>query len=103
FWEQERGIRHPLYPVLLAAPLAALDGLGVADPLTQGALLRWGVSLAVLLAGAVFAWQFHHRGDTMAALLLMSILALSPDVIYTHIHPLSETAATIPFLFALVF
>lgn len=101
FWEQERGVRHPLYPGLLAGPLAAFEAGGVRDGLTQGALLRWTVSLFALLACTAFAWEFHRRGDPTAALVLMTLVALMPDVIYTHIHPLSETAATVPFLLAL--
>jgi hypothetical protein len=102
FWEQERGIRHPLYPALLAGPLAGFEAIGIRDSIIQGAALRWVVSLFALLACALFAWEFHRRGDTTTALLLMFLFALIPDVIYTHIHPLSEIGATIPFLLALV-
>jgi phosphatidylinositol glycan class B len=102
FWEQERGVRHPVYPVLLAIPLASCEALGIRDTLVQGALLRWTVSVVVLLACTLFAWEFHRRGDTTAALLLMSLFALMPDVIFSQIHPLSETGATAPYLLALV-
>src|SRR5947208_2280892 len=102
FWEQERGIRHPLYPALLAVPLAGCEAVGVRDSIVQGAVVRLAVSLVVLWACALFAWEFHRRGDTLTALLLMFVFALMPDVVYTHIHPLSETAATAPFLLTLV-
>ena len=68
YWEQERGMRHLLYPALLAAPLAALDAVGIRDPMLQGSLLRLMVSLIALAASALFAWQFHRRGDSVAAL-----------------------------------
>src|SRR5262249_35005019 len=98
---QERGVRHPLYPALLAAPLAGCEAAGIRDSIIQGAVVRLVVSLVVLWACALFAWEFHRRGETLTALLLMFVYALLPDVIYTQIHPLSETAATAPFLLAL--
>src|SRR5688500_9723123 len=33
FWEQDLGMRHPLYPALLAVPLRVLEAVGVRDPL----------------------------------------------------------------------
>src|SRR5262245_4450966 len=101
FWEQDRGIRHLLYPALLAMPLAALEAVGITDPFLLAALLRWGVSLLALVVCARFAWEFHRRGDTVAALLMMAITAVAPDFVYPHSHPLSETASTIPLLLAL--
>jgi GPI mannosyltransferase 3 len=102
FWEQERGMRHPLYPALLAAPLAAMEAVGVRDPIIQGALLRWLVAVMCLGTWALFAWEFHRRGQKSMSLLLMFLFSLEPDIIYIHVHPLSEIAATIPFLLALV-
>lgn len=102
FWEQERNIRHPLYPALLAIPLATLESIGIRDPLLQGALLRWFVSILALLACSMFAWELHRRGDSVAALYLMVLMALTPDIVYWHIHPLSETGATTTLLLALV-
>jgi phosphatidylinositol glycan class B len=101
YWEQERGMRHLLYPALLAVPLAGLDAVGIRDPMLQGSLLRLMASLFALAAGALFAWQFFRRGDAAAAFVLMYIFTLMPDLVHSHIHPISEVAATIPFLLAL--
>ena len=102
FWEQTDGLRHPLYPRLLAVPLAGMESVGIRDSLIQGCLMRWIVSLIALFAWSLFAWELHRRGDTMASLLMMCTIAFAPDIIYIHIHPLSETGATITFLIALV-
>lgn len=100
FWEQERGIRHPLYQSVLAVMLGGLELVGVRDPFVQAGALRFIVAGMALGAWALFAWQFQRRGDTAVALLMMFVVSLSPDLIYVHTHPLSELAATIPFLLA---
>ena len=100
FWEQERGMRHPLYQAFLAVPLRILEASGIRNPLVQSGVIRFIVAVLTLAAWAVFAWQFQRRGDTFTALLLMFVFALSPDLVHVHTHPLSEIAATIPFLLA---
>jgi GPI mannosyltransferase 3 len=102
FWEQQYGVRHPLYPALLAVPLAGLKELGVTDPFVRAGVLRWLVALLALAACARFAWEFHRRGDSVTALVLMAVTALSSDVAYAQSHPLTEIAASVPFLLALV-
>jgi GPI mannosyltransferase 3 len=100
FWEQKRGMRHPLYPALLALPLRILEAVGVRDPLVQAGIIRFLVASFTLWAWGLFAWQFQRRGEPFTALLLMFVFALSPDLIFVQTHLLSETAATVPFLLA---
>lgn len=101
-WEQKLGMRHLLYPALLALPLAGFEAMGIRDPVIQCGLLRFLVSLLALAACARFAWEFHRRGDSAAALLLLAAFAFVPDFVNAHSHPMSETAAMISFLLALV-
>ncbi len=100
FWEQDRGMRHPIYPAFLAAQLRLLEGIGIRDPLVQTGIIRFVVAVLTLASWAFFAWQFQRRGDTFTALMLMFLFALSPDIIFVQTHPLSEIAATIPYLLA---
>jgi hypothetical protein len=102
FWEQEQGLRHPLYSGMLAGPLAGFEAVGVRDPIIQGALLRWLVATLALGAWALFAWEFQRRGNTLAALTMMVLISLIPDLVFIHTHPVSEIAASVPFTLALV-
>src|SRR5262249_49644211 len=68
----------------------------------RAGVLRWLMALLALAACARFAWEFHQRGDSIAAIILMTVTALSSDVAYAHSHPLTEIAASVPFLLALV-
>ena len=102
FWEQDRGVRHPLYSHLLAGPLALMESVGVADPLVQVAVLRSLVAVAVWAASAWFAWAWFVRGRRVAALLWLAFAGLTPAFVYTHSHSLTETACQAPLLAALV-
>jgi hypothetical protein len=100
FWEQELGMRHPIYPALLAAPLRVMEMMGVRNPLVQAAVIRFILGALALWASCLVAWQFQRRGDTITALGLALVFALSPDIVFVQTHVLSETTATIPFLLA---
>lgn len=101
YWEQERGIRHYLYPATVAAAISVMDAVGIGDPLVQSAALRTALSGGVLLVIMLFAWRWLHEGKTAAAFCLALMAAASPDLIFMTTRTLSETAATIPFLLAL--
>lgn len=101
YWEQERGIRHYLYPGIVAAAIYVMDAVGASDPLVQSAVLRTALSGGVLLGLMLFAWRWLNTGKTAAAFCLALMAAASPDLIFMTTRTLSETAATIPLLLAL--
>lgn len=103
WWEYERGTRHYLYPSCLALLLESLELAGIRDPLSQATIIRGCLALAIFAGIALLARDWLRQGRTPAALCLLAVTALSPDVIYMSIRTLSETAATIPFILCLFF
>jgi phosphatidylinositol glycan class B len=103
FWEYERGTRHYFYPSCLALFLYSLDLIGVRDSLYQATIIRALLAIAIFVGIALLARDWLRQGRIPAALCLLALAALSPDVIYMSIRTLSETAATIPFVLSLYF
>jgi GPI mannosyltransferase 3 len=103
FWEYVRGIRHYLYPYCLAALLHVLDKLGIHDPVSQAAAIRALLGVAVFASIVLLAHDWMREGRRPASLCLLSLAALSPDMIHTSVRTLSETAATVPLALSMHF
>lgn len=103
WWEYERGIRHYLYPSFLALLLQSLDLIGVCDPIYQATIIRALLAIALFVCIALLARDWLRQGRTPAALCLLALAALSPDMIYMSIRTLSETAAIIPFILSIYY
>ncbi len=103
WWEYERGTRHYFYPSCLALLLYSLDLIGIRDPLYQATIIRSLLSITIFVSFALLARDWLRQGRTPAALCLLALAALSPDIIYMSIRTLSETAATIPFVLSILF
>lgn len=103
FWEQERGMRHPLLPTLIGGLLLACDRVGVTDPHAQAAAVRLSVALASFGAIAYLAWTLFRGGQRVAALVLAFLLAASVDLAFMHARVLSESAAAVAVALALAF
>lgn len=95
FWEYDRGIRHYFYPDCLALLLWLLEKMGVSDPIHQETAIRALLGVAVFLSIALLAQDWMREGRFPAAFCLLSLAALSPDMIYMSIRTLSETATMI--------
>jgi hypothetical protein len=96
YWEYERGIRHHLYPGLLAGALVTLDALRVEDPVHQAMVIRVLIGLGVLAVMAWAAREWTRDGKPVAGLALLTLTAFSPDMIFIGERTLSETAMMIP-------
>jgi hypothetical protein len=96
YWEYERGIRHYLYPGLLAGVLVTLEALRVQDPVHQAMVIRVLMGLAVLAVMAWAAREWIRDGKLVAGLALIALTAFSPDMIFIGARTLSETAMMIP-------
>jgi FkbM family methyltransferase len=96
YWEYERGIRHYLYPGLLAGTLVTLDALRVQDPVHQAMVIRVLMGLGVLAVMAWAAREWIRDGKPAAGLALIALTAFSPDMIFIGARTLSETAMMIP-------
>jgi hypothetical protein len=103
FWEQERGMRHPLLPALLGGVILACERVGVADPHAQATVIRLSVALASFGALARLACTVYREGQRVAALVLAFLLASSVDLAYMHARVLSESAAAVALTLALVY
>jgi phosphatidylinositol glycan class B len=98
WWEYQVGTRHYLYPGILAGLLFALEVVGVRDPILQASVIRALISIAVLSAAAMIAWELMRRREGPAGVLFLSLCALSPDLIYMTVRTLSESAMMVPLL-----
>jgi phosphatidylinositol glycan class B len=103
WWEYERGTRHYFYPSCLALLLSSCDLIGFRDPLCQAAIIRALLSLAIFAGIALLTRDWLRQGRVPAALCLLTLTALSPDIIYMSIRTLSETAATFTFVLSIYF
>jgi hypothetical protein len=101
FWEQERGMRHPLLPTLLGGLLLACDRVGIADPHAQAVVIRLSLALASFGALAYLAWTLFRGGRRVAALALAFLLSASVDLAFMHVRVLSESAAAVALTLAL--
>jgi hypothetical protein len=101
FWEQERGIRHPLLPSLLSLVLHLSDQAGLDDADVQAALLRLAMTILAYGAMSFLCWSVFVQGHRAAGLALALFLAFSIDLIFVQARILSEVAAMVPLALAL--
>jgi hypothetical protein len=102
FWEQERGLRNLVYPSFLALILRSMVALGIDAPLVQAALLRWLLAVATWTALSLLAVKLHRQGRAAAALTLLAVAGLSPDMVYISVRLLSENAMMLPLCIGLL-
>jgi uncharacterized membrane protein len=100
FWEYQRGTRNLIYPGAVAAMLWLFDRIGVQDPIAQAACIRAAISLAVLATVAMLSRQLLREGRRAAGWLFLLLGGLTPIFVSWNVHPLSETASTVPILLA---
>ena len=103
WWEYERGTRHYFFPSCLALLLYSLELVGIRDPIYQATIIRAFLAIAIFLCLALLSRDWLRHGRTSGALCLLTLAAMSPDIIYMSIRTLSETAATIPLLLSIYF
>jgi Alg9-like mannosyltransferase family len=98
FWEQERGVRSPIFPVFLGLHLIALNFLGITDPVTQASVLRMVLSLCSFAVLVAFAIREYNTGNRAAAVFLLSWTSLSAGMVFITIRTTSESGLIAPFL-----
>jgi hypothetical protein len=101
YWEYVRGVRHYLYPGVLAGELTLCDWLGISDPVMQAKVIRILMGVAILGCFGAISYRWIRQQRLAAALFLMTFAALFPDMIFISVRTLSETAVMIPLLMAL--
>jgi len=101
FWEQDRGMRHTLFPRLLALGVLVLDATGFNNPFLQATVLRLILSILSFLVMTLIAWRWFQQGRRTAALFLMLVMTAAVDLYYIQGRILSETAMAVPLLWAL--
>jgi GPI mannosyltransferase 3 len=102
YWEYDRGIRHYLYPCILADLLFLGERLGISDPVDQAALIRILMGVSVFACFAAMSYRWMRQGRTVAALFLMVAAGLYSNAVFMSVRTLSETAVMIPLLLALL-
>lgn len=103
FWEQQYGMRHPLFTMLLGGVLWLGERCGVADPHVLAALQRAALAAASYAAMAWLAWSLLGRGRTAAGLALAVMLVGCVDLVFIQTRVLSENGAVGALALALVF
>jgi hypothetical protein len=92
YWEQEYGIRHPLFSLLLAAFLWLGERAGITDPIWLAAAQRLMLSLASYAGLAYLAWSLYRRGRPVAGLVVAVLAACSVDLVFMQVRVMSENA-----------
>jgi hypothetical protein len=101
FWEQDYGMRHPLFPTILAGVLWAGERAGIHNPHVLAALQRFLMVLISYGAMAYLAWSLFVRGGRTTALALAALLVLCVDLVFIQIRVMSETACVATLALAL--
>jgi Alg9-like mannosyltransferase family len=92
FWEQDHGMRHPLFSMLLAGVLWAGETIGLTNPHHLAAFQRLILCLASYGAFCALAWSLHRRGRPIAALVLAVLLVGCIDLVFLQVRVISENA-----------
>ena len=91
-WEWREGLRSPLFPALLAGPIALASALGLGPevflPVIAGLLSL--LSTAVVAAAFMIGWKLHGRSG---ALICGWLCAFWPDLVYYGPKTLTEAQA----------
>jgi hypothetical protein len=91
-WEQECGIRHPLFSLVLAGFLWLGERGGITDPIWLAAVQRVMLSLASFAGLAYLAWSLSRRGRPVAGLVVAVVTACSVDLVFMQVRVMSENA-----------
>ncbi len=102
FWEQKRGMRNLLYPYCLAGSLIFVEAIGIDNPITQAALLRGCLAIAIFLLIAWQAWLERQRGASVCSLALLALAALMGSAVYVNVRLLTENVIILPMLLGLL-
>src|SRR6266446_6908937 len=70
FWEQDCGLRHPLFTMFLAGILWVEEQAGLADPVLLAAGQRLVLAVLSYAALATLVWSVYSRGRQVAGLVL---------------------------------
>jgi Alg9-like mannosyltransferase family len=92
FWEQDHGMRHPLFSMLLAGALWVGEAIGLTNPHHLAAFQRLILCLASYGAFCALAWSLHRRGRPIAALVLAALLVGCIDLVFLQVRVISENA-----------
>jgi hypothetical protein len=103
WWEYERGMRHMLWPGVLAGLLWLQEVVGLTDPLHQASVIRALLGSSVVVTSTLFAWDWLRAGRVRAALCLAGLAAFSPEFAFVSVRTLSETASIIPLMLGIYF
>jgi hypothetical protein len=102
FWEQERGLRHPSFCVVLGSWLFCLEHLGIHNPLVLAGLVRATLALTLYAGLVLLALSLYRRGHAAACLFLMFLFAVMLDLVYLNARTLTDNAIILPLCLALV-
>jgi hypothetical protein len=92
YWEQECGIRHPLFSLVLAGFLWLGERGGITDPIWLAAVQRVMLSLASFAGLAYLAWSLYLRGRPVAGLVVAVLTVGSVDLVFMQVRVMSENA-----------
>jgi GPI mannosyltransferase 3 len=101
-WEQQVGLRHPLFPMILAGILWIGERSGITDPHVLAALQRIVLGIASFAALAALALSIHARGRWVAGLVIAVLIACNVDLVFIGVRVMSENASITALAFALV-
>lgn len=103
WWEYVRGVRHMLWPGVLAGLLWLQQAVGLTNPLNQAAVIRALIGSSVVVTSTLLAWDWLRAGRVRAALCLTGLAAFSPEFVFVSVRTLSETAAIVPLMLGIYF
>jgi hypothetical protein len=92
FWEQDCGLRHPLFTMFLAGILWVEERAGITDPNLLAAGQRLVLAVLSYAALATLVWSIHARGRRLAGLVLAVLLVGSVDLLFIQVRVMTENA-----------
>ncbi len=92
FWEQDCGLRHPLFTMFLAGILWVEEKIGIADPNLLAAGQRMVLAVLSYAALATLVCSVYFRGRRLAALVLTVLLVCSVDLLFIQVRVMTENA-----------
>ena len=101
FWEQEFGMRHPLFVFVLAAVLWIGEAMGVTNPHVLAALERLAMCSMSYGAFCFLTYSLYRNGRYVGAVALALLLATNVDLLFISIRVMSENACIAPLAIAL--
>ena len=101
YWEQDTGLRHPLFTMFLAGILWVEEHVGISDPSLLAAGQRIVLAVLSYAALATLVWSVYSRGRHVAGLVLAVLLVCSIDLIFIQVRVMTENATVAVLAFAL--